>query len=108
MHRLLFLIKAKTGSYKQWLKIKPTKKFIFNASKVSHFTNFNRFTKENEILKFYMNTIYGYRNFFHFTYQDPISEIINNWEILEIFLPSISQFLDGPKLFIISELDLYM
>ncbi len=63
---------------------KTTKKIYINASKVSHFTNFNRFTKKMKILKFYMNTIYGYRKFFHFTYKDPISEIINNLGDLEI------------------------
>ncbi len=43
---------------------KTTKKIYINASKVSHFTNFNRFTKENENIEIYMNTIYGYVNFF--------------------------------------------
>ncbi len=47
---------------------KTTKKIYINASKVSHFTNFNRFTKENENIEILsMNTIYGYVNFSFFT-----------------------------------------
>ncbi len=49
---------------KQWLKIKQQKKIYINASKVSQFTNFNRFTKENENIEILYDTIYGYVNFF--------------------------------------------
>ncbi len=60
---------------------KTTKKIYINASKVSHFTNFIDSQKKMKILKFYMNTIYGYVNFFILHIKDPISEIIIIWEI---------------------------
>ncbi len=48
---------------------KTTKKIYINASKVSHFTNFNRFTKENENIEILYEHNYGYVNLFHFTYK---------------------------------------
>lgn len=63
---------------------KTTKEIYINASKVSHFTNFNRFTKENENIEILYEHNLWLRKFFHFTYKDPISEIINNLGDLEI------------------------
>lgn len=63
---------------------KITKEIYINASKVSHFTNFNRYTKENEDIEILYEHNSWLHKFFHFIYQDPISEIINNLGDLKI------------------------
>ncbi len=69
---------------KQRAENKTTKKIYINASKVSHFTNFNRFTKENEFENFYEPHIYGYVNFFILHIKIHFRKIINNGGDLEI------------------------
>ncbi len=65
MHPILyFLIKAKNVIYKTMAENKTTKKIYINASKVSHFTNFNRFTKENENIEILYEHNLWLRNFF--------------------------------------------
>lgn len=65
-------------------KIEESREIYINASKVSHFTQFNRFTKEDEDIEILYEHNLWLQKYFRPVSQDPIAEIVHKLGDAEI------------------------